>query len=237
MDMLLFCWEALTHRNVNRIYKIHLFAKPASPSAFRFVSHSRCTNCGWLMQHADRLVLLPVSSRWQRSRFHSSHPCEQLIRICQVRKFRAQTVWISGFSREILKAGAEWQDAKRFRWHFQSPLWLRISKLLIDINELKLQHSWVLGNFIILSAKRKMETQRKWLACGLSAQMLEEEAARFQPKPHGSSSRGKAVASFGEWGKCLESPSPPGHTCSIFCHPNDSRGLLSSLSVIPKGSQ
>lgn len=44
----------------------------------------------------------------------------------------------------------------------------------------------MLGNFIILSAKRKMETQRKWLACGLSAQLLEEEAAGFQSKPQGS---------------------------------------------------
>lgn len=63
----------------------------------------------------------------------------------------------------------------------------------------------MLGNFIILSAKRKMETQRKWLACGLSAQLLEEEAAGFQSKPQGSTVRGKAVVSLEDWGRCLES--------------------------------
>lgn len=98
----------------------------------------------------------------------------------------------------------------RFRWHFQSPVWLRISKLLIDIDEIKLQHSQVLGNFIILSAKRKMETRRKWLACGLSAWLLEEEVAGFQSKPQSSIVRGKAAVSFEEWGRCLESSSPLG---------------------------
>ena len=126
-----------------------------------------------------------------------------------------------------MKVGAQQQDAKHFRWHFQSPLWLRIFKLLIDINELKLQHSQVLGNFIIPSAKRKTETQRKWLACGLSAQLLEEEASGFQRKPHSSSVRGKAVASFRERGWCLVSSSPRGHKWNIFSLCNGTRGLLS----------
>lgn len=159
--MFLFCSEALTHRNANRIYKIHLFAKPASLSAFsafRLVSHSRCINCGWLTQHTDSLVLLPVSSHWQGARFYSLHHCEKLIQIWWVRAFRIQTIWISGFSSEILIVRAQQQDANRFRWHLQSPLWLRKSKLLIDINELKLQYAWVLGNFIISSAKSHRES-------------------------------------------------------------------------------
>lgn len=230
VDTILFCWEALTHRNINRIYKIHLFAKPASPSAFsafRLVSHSRCINCGWLMQHTESLALLPVSSHWQRARFYFSHHCEKPIQICWVKKFRTEIIWIGGFGREILKIGAQQQDAKDFCRHFQSPLWLRISKLLIDINELKLQHSRVLGNFIIPSAKRKTETQGKWLACGLSAQLLEEQASGFQRKPHGTSIRGNAVASFGERGWCLVSSSPRGHKCNTFCLCNGTRGLLS----------
>lgn len=113
-----------------------------------------------------------------------------------------------------MEVGAQQQDAKHFRWHFPSPLRLRISKLLIDINELKLQHSRVLGKFIIPSAKRKTETQRKWLACGLSAQLLEEEALGFQRKPHGSSVREKAVASFGEQGWYLVTSSLVGINAS-----------------------
>lgn len=215
--MILFCWEALTHRKVNRIYKIHLSAKPASPcavSAFRLVSHSRCRSWGWLMQHTDSLVLLPASSPWQRAHFYPTRHCEELIRICQVRKSRTWIIGTGGISEGILTVRAQQQDAKHFRWHFQSPLWLRMSKLLIDINELKLQHSWVLGNFIIPSAKRETEAERKCLACGLSAQLLEEEALGFRLKPHSSSVRGKAVASFEELWWCPVSTYPHGHKCS-----------------------
>lgn len=165
------------------------------------------------MQHAERLVLLLVSSHWQRERFHPLDHSEKLIRICRVRKFRTQIVWISGFNREILKVEAEQQH---FHWRFQSPVWLRISKLLIDIDEIKLQHSQVLGNFIIPSAKRKMETRRKWLACDLSAQLLEEEVAGFQSKPQGSIVGGKAAVSFEEWERCLESPTPLGIKAAYY---------------------
>lgn len=122
VDTLLFCWEALTYRNVNGIYKIDLFAKPASPSAFsafRLVSHSRCISCSWLRQHTDSLALLPASSPGQRTRFYSLHHCEKLIRICWARKFSAQIIWIGGFSREILSTATR---RKAFLLAFPEPL-------------------------------------------------------------------------------------------------------------------